>query len=253
MAELPVTCRVEGNVAHLTLNRPGSANALTLQMVNLLVEHIESIATDENVAVVLLTGSGKRFSVGGDLREIAHASDRRAYIRELVHVAHRLARRLFALEKPIIAGVHGAAAGGGLSLALLADVLIAEKSTTFHTAYTAVGITPDLGQSWLLPRIIGWGRALDLTLNGSSVSADEAREWGMVSRVVEDARATARETALRFANGPAKAYGGSRRLLRQSFEDGFSAHLDREADSIVLRVGGEEAGELIAHAAERLG
>lgn len=252
MADPPVVLRLESGVAHLMLNRPAAGNALTLEMCELLVAHVESFARDEKVAAVLLSGAGDRFCVGGDVHAIAQAPDRAALIREIVHVANRLARGLFALGKPVVAAVHGAAAGGGLSLALLADILVAEEHTTFHTAYTAIGVTPDLGQSWLLPRIVGWGRALDLTLNGSGWSAEQAHEWGMVSRVAVDARATARETALRFANGPAKAYGGSRRLLRQSFEDGFSAHLEREAESIVAHVGGDEAGDLIMRAAERL-
>lgn len=252
MADPPVVLRLESGVAHLTLNRPSAANALTLEMVERLASHVESFDRDEEVAAVLLTGAGDRFCVGGDVHAIAAASDRAAYIKELVQVANRLARGLFGLGKPVVAAVHGAAAGGGLSLALLADILVAEESTIFRTAYTAIGITPDLGQSWLLPRIVGWGRALDLTLNGSSWSADQAHQWGMVSRIAVDARATARENALRFATGPAKAYGGSRRLLRQSFEAGFSEHLEREAESIVAHVGGDEAGELITRAAERL-
>lgn len=252
MTDLPATYRVEDGVAHLTLNRPHVANALTKQMCDLLATYLEAIATDEDVLVVVITGSGDRFCGGGDLQQIVQAADRTAYIRELADAAHRVARLMYSSEKPIVAGVHGTAAGGGLSMALLADILIAEELTTFHTAYSQIGITPDLGQSWLLPRIVGLGRALDLTLNGRSLSAVEARDWGMVSRIDLDARAAAQEVAARFAHGPAGALGGSRRLLRRSFEEGFSAHLDREADSIVSFVARDEAGDLIESVAARL-
>jgi 2-(1,2-epoxy-1,2-dihydrophenyl)acetyl-CoA isomerase len=253
MTDLPVVYRLEGGIAHLTMNTPHTGNALTVQTCELMKAHIDAIARDDRASVLLLSGTGKLFCVGGNLRDIMHAPDRSAHMRELVPAAHSLVRALFTLDKPIVVGVHGAAAGAGLSLALLADILIAEESTTFRTAYSAIGLTPDLGQSWLLPRIVGWGRALDLTLNNASFSADQAREWGMVTSIAVDARAAAQEAAQRFASGPAKAYGGSCRLIRQSFEEGFFAHLDREEESIVSLVGGEEAEGLITRTAKRLG
>ncbi len=248
MPESAVDLHVENGVAHLTLNSPHSANALNVQMCESLITHVESIATDPDVSVVLLSGAGAWFCAGGDLNPIAQAPNRRAYIRGMVEVAHRLARLLYQLDKPIVAAVQGAAAGAGLSLALLADLIVAEKGAKFVTAYTSIGLTPDLGQSWLLPRAVGSGRALEMMMTRSSLSAEEALEWGIVSRVVDDARATAREMALLLADGPAGAYGGTRRLIRQSFGDGFSAHLDREADSIVSFVDRDEARNLIARA-----
>jgi 2-(1,2-epoxy-1,2-dihydrophenyl)acetyl-CoA isomerase len=252
MAEVPVVCRTEHGVAHLTLNSPQTGNALTVEMCELLSDHINAIATDDQVSVVLLSGTGERFCVGGNLREIAQAPARAEHLSVLAKAAHNFVRAIFTLQKPVVAGIQGAAAGGGLSLALLADILIAEKSTTFHTAYGAIGFTPDLGQSWLLPRVVGWGRALDLTLYNTSFTAVQARDWGMVSSIAVDARAAAAEVAQRLASGPAKAHGGSRRLLRQSFEEGFFAHLDREEESIVSFGAGEEAGELIDRAVKRL-
>lgn len=252
MPESAVDLHVENGVAHLTLNSPHSANALTVPMCESLITHVESIATNPDVSVVLLSGAGERFCAGGDLNFIAGAPNRSVYIGEMVEVAHRLALQLYELDKPVIAAVQGAAAGAGFSLALLADLVIAEKGAKFVTAYTSIGLTPDLGQSWLLPRAVGSGRALEMMLPRSSVSAEQAMEWGIVSRVVDDARVTARETALSLAEGPAGAYGGARRLIRQSF-DGFAAHLDLEAESIVSFVAKEEASNLItAHAAGSL-
>ncbi|MFD7011738.1 enoyl-CoA hydratase/isomerase family protein [Rhodococcus jostii] len=246
------TMRIEERVAYVQLDRPYAANTLTLQLCTELSDYVDVVAANPEVAVLVLSGAGKRFCAGGDLNEIDSAPDRRTYIHDMVTSAHGLARRLHALGKPIIASVHGAAAGAGLSLALLSDIVIAERATKFASAYSTVGLTPDLGQSFWLPRVVGMGRAQHLTLEGSVFSAEEAHRWGLVSRVVDgDPLVEAREVARTLAQGPFQARGDARRLLRMSMAEGFEAHLDAEAASIVAAVARPEAGRLIEDAARR--
>jgi 2-(1,2-epoxy-1,2-dihydrophenyl)acetyl-CoA isomerase len=246
------TLRVEQRVAHLMLNRPDAANGFTMQMVEDLYNHVGSVAADPDIAVLVLSGSGRRFCVGGDLPGIDEAPDRSAYIHDVVTVAHGLARRLYALDKPVVAAVHGAVAGAGVSLTLLSDIVVAERATKFATAYTSVGLTPDLGLSFLLPRAVGMGRALNLTIGGPSFSADDAHQWGLVTYVVDDHPLhEAQAIARRLAEGPYQALGSARRLLRKSMADGFDAHLDAEAASIVSAVGRPEASRLINDAVRR--
>ncbi|GGM64341.1 hypothetical protein GCM10007977_077290 [Dactylosporangium sucinum] len=197
---------------------------------------------------MLLSGAGKLFCGGGDLRSMRAAADRGAYVRQLVDAAHAAVRELAALAKPVVVSVHGPAAGAGLSLLLLSDIVLAAPSASFTTAYTSVGLTPDCGQSWMLPRVIGLRRALDLTLIPRRLSAEEALELGIVSRVVdaESLTAEAHAVAERLAHGPAAALGAARWLLRAGFAEGFAEHLDREADAIARRAASDEAGTLIS-------
>jgi 2-(1,2-epoxy-1,2-dihydrophenyl)acetyl-CoA isomerase len=246
------TMRIEEGVALVELNRPDAANTLNPQMCAELSELVDVVAADPEVAVLVLSGAGKRFCAGGDLNEINSAPDRTIYIHDMVTLANGLARRLHALDKPVVAAVHGAVAGAGLSLALLADIVIAERATKFVSAYTSVGLTPDLGQSFWLPRVVGMRRALHLTLEGSVIAAEEAHQWGIVSRVVDgDPLPEARAVARTLAKGSPQARGRARRLLRMSMADGFEAHLDAEAASIVAAVATPEAGRLIEDAARR--
>jgi len=179
-SENTVLFSVEAGVARITLNRPVSRNAMDLELARRLHRVLEDAAGDDQVQVLLLAGNGRLFCSGGDLRSIAATQDRGALLRELVSSAHGAVRVLAGLDKPVVAAVQGSAAGAGLSLALVSDVVLAAPRTSFITAYTAVGLTPDCGQSWLLPRVVGLGRALDLTLNPVKVSSEAARAMGIV-------------------------------------------------------------------------
>jgi 2-(1,2-epoxy-1,2-dihydrophenyl)acetyl-CoA isomerase len=175
------------------------------------------------------------------------AADRGAYVPELVQAAHGAIRALSALEKPVITAIQGSAAGAGLSLALLSDLVLAAPESVFVTAYTAVGLTPDCGQSWLLPRTVGITRALDLMLTSRALPAQEAHALGIVSRVASqgDVLSEAQALALKIAKGPALALGQAKALIRSGYADGFGAHLDREAETISRMAATETAGTLI--------
>jgi 2-(1,2-epoxy-1,2-dihydrophenyl)acetyl-CoA isomerase len=242
-----VLLAVDDGIATVTLNKPGTGNAMDLQLASGLHSALRHAANDERARIVLLTGNGRLFCGGGDLRAMHAAADRGAFLRGLVDSAHDAVRVLAALEKPVVAAVQGSAAGAGLSLALLSDLVIATPTTSFVTAYTAVGLTPDCGQSWLLPRIVGLGRALDLTLDPRKVTADEARTLGIVTQIVpEDSLLDrARDLAARLARGSAHALGQARALLRSGYGDGFDEHLDREAETIARMAARDATGALI--------
>lgn len=225
---------VQNGVAGIELNRPEVSNALDLSMSTELLAALEAASLDDSVKVVLLLGRGRLFCGGGDVALMAAADDRREILFQLASEAHRVIRTLDRLEKPVVAGVQGAAAGAGLALTLLADLVIAGESAKFLTAYTAIGLTPDCGTSWLLPRVVGLKRALELTLTNRRLTATEAVEWGIVTSTCpdEDVATTAQALARQLATGPAGAYGLSRALLRSADLRPLDEHLELEARTI---------------------
>lgn len=250
--DAPVIFTVDGGVATIELNRPESSNALDLPLAAALAGALDAAAADDSVRVVLLLGRGRLFCGGGDVTAMAAAEDRGAFLRELADAAHQVVRRLDVIEKPVVAGVQGAAAGAGLALTLSADLVVAGESATFLTAYTAIGLTPDCGTSWLLPRAIGLKRALDLVLTGRRLSAAEAVDLGIATQTCPDGEvaAVARSVADRLAGGPAYALGRARRLLRSSLSSTLDEHLDREAAAIAAAGTTAEATALIDAFAE---
>lgn len=224
----------DDGVGHVELNRPDLSNTIDLAFTAALREVLETVRDDDRVRVLLLTGRGRMFCAGGDLAAMAAADDRAGFLQELADDLHVGVRLLDALEKPVVVGVQGAAAGAGLSLVLGADLVVAGRSAAFVTAYASVGLTPDGGQSWLLPRVVGLQRALELTLTPRRLKADEARDLGMVTTVVDDDAVDdeARALAARLAAGPATALGRARRLLRGSFDVSLDDQLDTESHTI---------------------
>ncbi len=246
MAE-PVLYAVAGKVARITLNRPSVSNAVDLPAAYAFEAAVARAGADDEVRAILLTGTGPRFCAGGDLASMAGAEDRAGYIRELALVLDRGLRCLAALPKPVVAAVQGAVAGAGLGVVLSADLVVAARTTKFAFAYTAVGLTPDCGVSVLLPRAIGQQRALQLALTPRPLSAEQAREWGLIAEVVEDELVVARATAIaeQLAGGPNTAYGEAKRLLRTGWEASPEDISRHEADTIARLVAGAEAPALI--------
>ncbi len=242
-------------VATVELHRPGASNALDLPMATALSEVVDQIAADEQVRVVLLVGSGRNFCAGGDLAAMAGAVDRSAYVKELATTAHRAVLGLSSLSVPVVAAVQGAAAGAGLALTLVADLVVAGDSARFLTAYAAIGLTPDCGTSWLLPQVVGLRRAMDLAVGGRQLSAAEALDWGLVTSVCpdEELAETAGRLADRLASGPAAARGVARRLLRDGVSRSFAEQLDQEAAAIAASVRTPEAQQLVTAFASRAG
>jgi 2-(1,2-epoxy-1,2-dihydrophenyl)acetyl-CoA isomerase len=239
---------VAGRVAEVMLNRPDASNAIDLEAAWRLRDAVHRAAADEAANVLLLHGAGRRFCAGGDLNAMGEAPDRPAFIAALAGAAHEAVRALDGLSKPVVVAVQGAAAGIGLSLVLGADIVVAGESAKFVTAYTSVGLTPDGGMSWLLPRTVGQRRALELILTAEPLDAGRALALGIVSEVCDDSDVLtkAREAAQRLAARPRHALGEARRLVRTSWGHSLEEHLGREAETITSASAEDETAALIA-------
>lgn len=235
MINEPILLDVANSVARITLNRPTKGNAIDIGLARALFEAAIRCDTDAAVRCVVLAGASRAFCVGGDLALINGAgSNVSAVVSELTGFLHMAVTRLARMQKPLLTLINGPAAGAGLSLALLGDIVLAAESAHFTSAYTAVALTPDAGLTWLLPRIVGLRRAQEMILTNRRVDAVEAGNMGLVTRVVSDA-ALADEgaaVATRLAESPTRALGKARSLLLDSFAVGIDAQLEREARTI---------------------
>jgi 2-(1,2-epoxy-1,2-dihydrophenyl)acetyl-CoA isomerase len=236
---------VQDAVATLTLNRPDAGNALDLPLVQSLRAHAEALAARTDVRVVVLRAAGRMFCVGGDLGWMASHDDREAALRALAEELHAGLLVLRALDAPVVAVVHATAAGAGLSLAAGADLALAAESATFVTAYTKVGLSPDGGSTWLLPRLVGTRRAAELMLLNPKLSAAQAQEAGLITRAVPDADLdTAVADVVRTLRGGSLAANGAvKRLLDASATAAYEDQLALEAASIAKLSGGPEGRE----------
>ena len=226
---------VRDHVAHITLNRPQAANTLNVEMGMDLMRAALRCEEDRSVRAVLLSGSGAAFCAGGDLKAFhAHLDGLPAHIKEVVTYLHTALSHLTRMNAPVVTAVHGFAAGAGLSLACASDLVVAGESARFTMAYTRAGLTPDGSATHFLPRVVGLNRALDLALTNRTLSAREAMEWGIVSRVVPDAEVHAQAEALaaQLAAGPTRAFGNVKRLMRTGWTETLETQMAYEADSI---------------------
>ncbi|MFC9502248.1 enoyl-CoA hydratase/isomerase family protein [Streptomyces sp. NPDC057002] len=252
---MSVTVRVDGaGVAHVEMCREKAGNAIDLAMATALLEAAGSCARTDGVRAVLLTGQGRSFCVGGDLREFAPLSGDRlaAHLTAVTDALHGALRVFAGLDAPLVAAVQGAVAGAGLGLAAAADLTLAASDATFVAAYTGIGYSPDAGVSWSLPRLVGPKRALDLLLTNRRIAAPEAAEMGLVSRVVAADRlaGAAAETAAALARGATGALGATRRLVAAGLSTGLDGHLEEEArhlaDAAVSAEGREGVAAFLA-------
>lgn len=242
----PVVVRREGPVAFLTLNRPDAGNSIDAPLAAALRAALEGLHGDRSVRALVIEGSGKIFCAGGDLASFAREARGAArYVDGLIQDLHAALELISSFHAPVISAVQGAAAGAGLGLALAADLVVAGDGARFVMAYTRSGLTPDGGTSWLLPRLVGLRRALELTLLNRTLSAAEALDLGMITEVAPDAAVAGRARALaeELAAGPTTAYVTARRLLREALQADYGHHLASEARSIVGSFGTEDGLE----------
>ncbi|HVW42634.1 MAG TPA: enoyl-CoA hydratase/isomerase family protein [Amycolatopsis sp.] len=241
-----------GGVGRITLDRPEVSNAVDLPTAQAFTDAVTAAESDD-VRVVVLDGAGKRFCAGGDVTSFLASDEPSKYLHELATVLESALRRLGYLAKPVVAGVHGAVAGAGLAFVLNADVTVAARSTKFRMAYSGIGLTPDCGVSYLLPRAIGTQRALALAVSGRTLTAEEAQEWGLVTEVVDDDAAAARvaELAETLAAGPVSALGQAKRLIKSSFDVSREESAVDETNTIAAAVGTSEAQQLIKQFTQR--
>lgn len=238
---------VTDGVGTVELNRPDAANALDLPLAERLGVVVEQLVAPE-VRAVLLVGAGRRFCAGGDVRTFGASDDPSAYVERLASTADRALLRLAELDKPVVAAVQGAVAGAGLAMMLHCDLVVAAAGTKFVAAYSSIGLTPDCGLSWLLPRAVGQQRALELLLTPRTLKAAEAHEWGLVTEVVDDSavRDRGRALAASLAAGPAAAFGQARRLVRASYASSRSDTGADESRTIGAAARTADAQRLIA-------
>ncbi|MHA1536856.1 MAG: enoyl-CoA hydratase/isomerase family protein [Alphaproteobacteria bacterium] len=236
-------------VARITLNRPDEANAIDVPMLKTLFEIAIECDEDPSVRAILLTGKGDFFCSGGDLKFFQKNSDRVAHLlKEGTSYLHT-AQAIFArMDAPMVVAVNGIAAGGGASLAFSGDIVLAAQSASFTMAYTAAGLSPDGGSTYYLPRLIGLRRAQELFLTNRRFSAEEACDWGLVTRVLPDDKLMAEAEAMveRFASGPSQAYGAVKRLLASTFETPMEAQLARETRDVAGTMSSHDGREGIA-------
>lgn len=223
-----IKLEIADRVATLTLNRPDQLNAMTLEMLADATDAVRR-AAGMGARVLVLTGAGRGFSSGAALVEDIASSDVSILVRDGINP---LIAALSALELPVICAVNGPAAGAGCSLGLAGDFVIAARSAYFLQSFVNVGLAPDGGASWLLPRLIGRARAMRMMMLGERISAEQAHEWGMVTSVVDDS-ALADEVgrlAAKLAAGPTQSYAMIRRAVRAGMEGTLTEILEMEAD-----------------------
>lgn len=228
----------DGALATLTLNRPDALNTLDLTMMDALVAHAGALAADPAVRCVVLRGAGRHFMAGGDLRTFAQQLDaspaaRQAWFTRMVQGLHASIEHLRRMPAPVIASVHGAVAGFGLSLVGACDLAIAADDAYFASAYRNIALTPDGGGTYTLPRIVGLKKAMELLLLGERFDAQEALRLGLVNRVVprESLAAATQVWVDAILTGPRLALAGVKRLLQQSSTSTLSEQLQAEATS----------------------
>lgn len=249
MSESPVTVEVAGGIGRLTLNRPERLNTIDLAVAQGLDAAAQQLSHDGGVRVILLSGEGKTFCGGGDLKSFAEIDeDLPAHLRDVTAHLHAALTALSRVDAPIIAAVRGSAAGAGLGLVCAADIVIAAASTRFAFAYSAIGLTPDGGTSWSLPRLVGLRKAQELAFTNRVIDAAEAERIGIVTTVVPDAEvgAAADDLAVRLAAAPTHALGVTKRLLRTAYDVPLEDRLAVEAFELSRSAGTADGREGIA-------
>ncbi|MDA0179915.1 enoyl-CoA hydratase-related protein [Solirubrobacter phytolaccae] len=231
-----MTVQVERNgaVCTITLNRPEAMNAANTELRDELRQAVEESAADPHIRAVILTGAGKAFCSGADLKSgFDPAEDGRPDVQAALRDHfHPIIEGLRTMDKPVITAVNGPAVGIGISFALAGDLVLAAESAYFMLAFVNIGLVPDGGSSFLIPERIGFARASEMALLGEKVPARQALEWGLINRVIEDYAllANTEELAQRMASGPTRSYAGSKRQLNAWSFNRFKEQLELEAE-----------------------
>lgn len=222
-----ITLNEEEGVATLTLNRPQSLNAMRTETLNEIIDALDRVRDGGSARVLLLTGAGRAFSSGADLGAGDGSGDLGVKVEQYYNP---ILERLFALPVPVVTAVNGPAVGAGCALALAGDIVLAARSSYFLQAFVNIGLVPDVGSSWLLPRLIGRARAQAMMMLGERIPAERAEAWGMVYKVVDDGvlAAESLELARRMAKGPTRAYALIRHGIRFALDHSLTEALAAE-------------------------
>ncbi|MGE5641222.1 MAG: enoyl-CoA hydratase/isomerase family protein [Clostridia bacterium] len=247
-SEASVLVEQSGSVATVKLNRPGLRNAIDVPMRLRLIEVFDALERDAKARAVILTGAGEHFSAGGDMKTLRERTPTREEHLERVRILNRLVLRLVGFPKPTIAAVDGYALGAGCNLALGCDLVIASDRARFGEVFAKVGLVPDAGASWLLPRLVGIARAKELVLTGDIIDAAAAERIGLVNRVVPHGALAAEAATLahRLAKGAPGAQAAAKRLVTAGAVSDLATALEAEAQAQAIAVTGSEHREGLA-------
>jgi 2-(1,2-epoxy-1,2-dihydrophenyl)acetyl-CoA isomerase len=225
----------EDSAARILLNRPEALNAWNDQFGRDLLDAVTTVAADDSIRAVMITGAGRGFSSGADLKEqrSATAGELPDLSARLTEVYHPIITGLREMPKPVVAAVNGPAVGIGCSLALAADLIVAAESAYFLLAFVNIGLVPDGGSTAFIPARVGYARAAEMAMLGERVPAEQALEWGLINRVVPDDDLEPAGALLLqlLAKGPTTSYAGSKRLLNRRMYAGLAEQLDAEAEA----------------------
>lgn len=254
-ADAPVLLTVQDGIASIVLNRPESSNGMNIELLRALNDAIMACHADAGVRCVVLSGNGSNFCAGGDVRVFAAMGENLpVYIREATAYLQMAISGLMRLAPPVVAAVHGfAAGGGGFGLVCAADFVVAAESSRFLAGATRVGMAPDAGVSVTLPRLVGMRKAMEILLTNPVLTAAEAERLGIVGRVVPDAQLTAaaQELARSLADGAPKALAATKRLLWNGVGSSVEACLPEEARTVAELSGTADSREGLAAVIER--
>ena len=226
---------IKDNIATITLNRPEHLNALDLDLSKELLEAVLNCGENKNIRVVIITGSGKAFSAGGDVKAFKENLPNIAvYLKLQTTFLHKAISNICRMPKPVIAAVNGVAAGGGFSLALACDLTIACESTRFVTAYSHIALTPDLSCTYFLPRLVGNKKGLEMLYTNASITAKEALELGIVNQVVSENKflEQVENIATQLTERPAFALANTKKLFRLSWAASLETQMENETEII---------------------
>lgn len=226
-----ITIEIQNGVASLTLNRPDVFNSFNREMALLFQDQLDACENNNEVRCIVITGSGKAFCAGQDLKEVTTPDLNPGFKKILEEHYNPIIQKIRTIEKPIVAAVNGVAAGAGANIALACDIVIASERASFIQAFSKIGLIPDSAGTFFLPRLIGFQKASALMMLGDKVTAEEAEKLGMIYKVIspEDFNAETQVLAEILAKMPTKALGMTKRLLNESLTNDLNAQLDLES------------------------
>ncbi len=258
MEDKPMSEYVEfkrkGAIAEISLNRPEAYNAFNFDMVVELVKHLTSAASEDQTRAVVITGYGKAFCAGGDLKWVlGHSGRPSSAFHKLAGQFHLAILEIRRMPKPVIAAINGVAAGGGFSLALACDFRVMASSAVMRQAYTSSGLSIDGGGSFALPRLVGFARAMEILAFDEPISSSQALEWGLVSRVADDDRtlAAACRMASEITRRSLHSFGLSKKLIMDSFTTSFETQIENERAALEACASHEDGLEGLRAFAEK--
>tara|TARA_R110002073_G_scaffold279026_1_gene443254 strand:- start:551423 stop:552208 length:786 start_codon:yes stop_codon:yes gene_type:complete len=248
MSNNSILLKIENKIAYITLNRPEVFNSFNREMAFRLHEVLDACEKDATVRAIVLTGNGKAFCAGQDLKEVTDPDLNPGFKKILEEHYNPIITKIRSIKKPIIGAINGVAAGAGANIALACDIVVAHEKVSFIQAFSLIGLVPDSGGSFFLPRLIGFQKASALAMLGDKIGAEEAERLGMIYKNVatEDFEETINKLALKLANMPTKALGMIKELLNQSMTNTLEAQLALESKLQIEAAQSEDYAEGVA-------